>query len=144
MSSPNAELNGSVVSQLQSANAQFAEFAAVLDQTHTIIHKLDGTILYWNSGAESLYGWSREAAMGRKVHELLKTEYSRPLEGIQAELLEHDKWSGECRQHCRDGSVIWVASFLSVRRDTEGEPVSVVRVSNAHNGAETYHRSLAS
>ena len=130
MRSPDAVLNGGVVSQLQSANAQFAEFAAVLDQTHTVIHKLDGTILYWNSGAESLYGWSREAAIGRKIHELLKTEYARPLEEIQAELLKHDKWSGECRQHCRDGSAIWVASFLSVRRDTEGEPVSVVRMSN--------------
>src|SRR4051812_11131923 len=45
--------------QLETANAQLAELAAMVDQTQTIIQDPDGTIVYWNRGTESLYGWSR-------------------------------------------------------------------------------------
>ena len=116
--------------QLESANAQLAEFTAALDKTQTIIQKLDGTILYWNSGAEILYGWSREEALGRKSHELLESELPQPFAEIQAELLAHDRWSGEFRQRRREGSFIWVASTWALYRDAEGLPVSVAKVNN--------------
>jgi len=117
-------------SQLESANAQMAELAATLDKTQAIIQKLDGTILYWSSGAESMYGWSRQDALGRKSHELLATERSPPLEEIQAELLKHGSWSGEYRHRRRDGSMIWVASHWALHRDSKGDPASVVKVNN--------------
>lgn len=31
----------------------------------------DGTILYWNDGAEQIYGWRHEDVVGRPVHELM-------------------------------------------------------------------------
>jgi PAS domain S-box-containing protein len=116
--------------QLRAAHAQLAELAATLDKAQTIIQKLDGTILFWNSGAETLYGWSRQEALGRKSHELLRTELPQPLSEIQAALLKHGSWSGEFRQRCRDGSEIWVASFWALHRDAAGAPVSVVKVNN--------------
>lgn len=109
---------------------RLSEYAATLDKAQVMIQKVDGSILYWNSGAELMYGWSKEEALGRKSYELLKTEYPRPFEEIHKELLKYGSWSGECRQLCRDGSHIWVATYLAVHRDAEGSPISVVRVNN--------------
>ena len=127
------ELEGRVrerTRELEAANAHLAEFAATLDKAQIIVEKLDGTILFWNSGAESLYGWSRAEALGRKTHELLAAELPQPPEEIQAELLESGSWRGEFRQRCRDGSPIWVASSMALHRNAEGLPTSVVKVNN--------------
>jgi PAS domain S-box-containing protein len=117
-------------SQLDSANAQLAEFAAALDKTQAIIQKLDGTILYWNSFAESMYGWSRRQAVGRKSHELLETEFAQPLEEIQSRLLQSGNWTGEFRQRRRDGTLIWVAIDWTLHRNSAGEPVSVAQMNS--------------
>jgi PAS domain S-box-containing protein len=116
--------------ELEAANAHLAEFTTTLDKAQIIIQRLDGAILFWNSGAESLYGWSREEALGRKSHELLETNLPVSFEEIQRELLEHGSWTGEFRQRCRDGSIIWVASYWVLHRDNAGNAVSVVKVNN--------------
>lgn len=121
---------GGRIERLEQANEQVAVLAATLDKAQAIVQKLDGTILFWNSGAEALYGWSREEALGRKSHELLRSELPVPFEEIRAELLAHDNWTGEFRQYCRDGSPIWVASHWALHRNAAGEPVSVVKVNN--------------
>jgi two-component system, sensor histidine kinase PdtaS len=129
----NAELERRVrerTIKLESANAHLAELSATLDKAQIIIQGLDGAILFWNSGAEALYGWTREEALGRKSHELLETELPRPFEEIQAELLAHGSWTGEFRQRCRDGSILWVASYWALHRDARGRPISVVKANN--------------
>ncbi len=129
----NAELEDRVderTRQLQSATASAADLAATLDKAQAIVQRLDGTIVYWNSGAEALYGWTRDEALGRKSHELLRSELPESHPGIQIALLEHGAWSGEFKQYCRDGSEIWVTSHWVLHRGPSGEPVSVVKVNN--------------
>src|SRR6185312_9023408 len=41
---------------------------AVLDATQAMVRGLDGTIRYWSTGAERLYGWSRADAVGKVSH----------------------------------------------------------------------------
>ena len=63
-----------------------------------IVRHLDGRIRYWNRAAETLYGWSRNQAIGQRADELLQTVYPAPLENIQATLLEKARcWEGELR-----------------------------------------------
>jgi PAS domain S-box-containing protein len=132
----NAELEAKVrqrtlqLAAAEAANAHLAELAAALDKTQAIIQKLDGTILYWSSGSEWLFGWSSAEAMGRKSQELLQTELPCPFEQIQSELIERGSWRGEFKQSRRDGSSIWVASYWALHRNAEGEPVSVAKVNN--------------
>jgi PAS domain S-box-containing protein len=116
--------------QLESSRAQLAELVATLDKAQTLVQSLDGTILFWNTGSEMLYGWSREEALGRKSDELLETELPRPSAEIQDELLERGNWTGEYKQRRRDGSAIWVASYWALHCDADGVPVSVVKLTN--------------
>ena len=51
--------------------AVLSEQASLLDLTHDTVHVRDmaDVITYWNKGAEKLYGWPREEALGRVMHE---------------------------------------------------------------------------
>ena len=73
-------------------------------------------ISYWSKGAERLYGWSSEEALGRTAQELLLTEFPIPLE----EILSKDYWDGELRQTKRNGTSITVASRWVAMRDNRG------------------------
>ena len=35
----------------------------------------DGAITYWNSGSERIYGWTKKEALGRNIHQLLRTTF---------------------------------------------------------------------
>lgn len=64
----------------------------------------------WNKGAEHLYGYTREEALGRRTHELLRTSHSQGLDQFLA-LLKRDKsWSGELMHRAKDGRTITVES----------------------------------
>ena len=60
--------------------------ANLLEQTHDAIFvwRFPGTIIYWNRGAERLYGFSSEEAVGRVSHDLLRTEHPMPAERFEA------------------------------------------------------------
>jgi PAS domain S-box-containing protein len=81
---------------------------------------LNGAVSYWNQGAERLYGWSQEEAIGRSTHDLLHTEFPIPL----AEIETRDYWEGELRHTKRDGVQIVVSSRWTTLRDNEGKPVA--------------------
>lgn len=103
---------------------------AILDLAQAMVRDLDGRIRFWSSGAEQLYGWLRDEALGQVSHLLLATEFPKPLSDIQAELLTKDHWQGELRHKARDGRWVFVASYWGLQRDKEGSPVGVVEVNN--------------
>jgi len=106
--------------------AELAEKAALLDMANDAIFVKDlhGAISYWNQGAERLYGWSKEEAISRSTHELLRTEFPIPL----AEIETRDYWEGELRHTRRGGVQIVVASRWTTLRDKEGEPVAWLEI----------------
>ena len=76
-----------------------------------IVRKLDGTITFWSKGAEKLYGWTKEEAIGQDINLLLKTEFPKSLKEIQNKLRKQGKWSGEIVHSCKDGSKLIVQSY---------------------------------
>jgi PAS domain S-box-containing protein len=86
------------------------EILRVLDSANIIVHGFDGVISRWTTGCEELYGWSREEAIGRVVHELLGTDFPESLECIRVHLSENDTWKGELTHRHKDGHAIFVAS----------------------------------
>ena len=93
-----------------------------------LVRDMDGTVTFWNHGAEVLYGWSKDEALGRKVYELLKTKYPLPIEEIEGEVLRSGRWEGELVHTKRDGSRIAMASRWALQRDEDGRPVAVLKI----------------
>lgn len=99
-----------------------------LEFAQAMVRSRAGTILFWAHGMERLYGYTADEAVGRSSHELLRTEFSRPLEEIENELSERGEWSGEVVHYRRDGQRRTVVSHWSLWR--EGSWSAVVVVNN--------------
>ena len=91
---------------------------------------MNDVITYWNCGAEELYGWTREEAVGKVSHQLTQTIFPAPLEEITAELLRAGRWDGELVHTKRDGMQVIVASRWSLQRDERGRPVATLETNN--------------
>jgi PAS domain S-box-containing protein len=106
--------------------------ASLLNLTHDTIFVRDMSdiITYWNHGAEELYGWTAEQAIGKRSHELLQTVFPAPLDDINAELLGTGRWEGELGHTKADGSRVVVASRWSLRRDDQERPAGVLETNN--------------
>ena len=100
----------------------------LLDLTHDAIfvRSFQNRILYWNGGAERMYGWQKEEAYGRITHELLRTRFPKPLAEIEADILEKGSWEGEVVRRRRDGASLIVSSRWALRRDAAGNPASIM------------------
>src|SRR6201998_5058 len=80
--------------ELRRREEQFRTRAELLDlATEAIMERrANGGILFWNAGAENLYGWRRDEILGKDVHSVLRTTFPVPREEIEATLSERRVW----------------------------------------------------
>jgi PAS domain S-box-containing protein len=106
--------------------------ASLLDLTHDTIFVRDmcDVVTYWNRGAQELYGWAAEEAVGKNSHQLLSTVFPVPIDQIQTELLRTGRWEGELEKTKADGARVVVASRWSLRRDHQERPVAILETNN--------------
>ncbi|MBD0395596.1 MAG: PAS domain S-box protein, partial [Microcoleus sp. C1-bin4] len=95
-----------------------------------IIRDMDDRILYWNQGAEKLYGWTKAEVVGQYIHTFLETVFPTPLETVLAEFLDRGSWEGELHHTTRDRRHIIVASRWTLQRDGEGKPCAQLEINN--------------
>lgn len=108
------------------------EQAAMLDKAQDAICVIDleQHILYWNDSAERLYGWMAAECLGEPVPEWL---FANKLEFVPAtleEVLRGGEWSGEVRQHTREGKDLLVQSRWTLLRNEHGDANSVLVINS--------------
>src|SRR5208337_836526 len=105
--------------ELEIEVAERTQQASLLNLTHDTIfvRDMNDVITYWNRGAQELYGWTAEEAIGKRADDLLQSVLPAPIEEIRAELLRSERWDGELQKTRADGSQVVVASRWSLRRD---------------------------
>jgi PAS domain S-box-containing protein len=79
--------------------------------------RLDGPIEFWNAGAERLYGFSADEAVGSTSHGLLQTRFPIAFEELHSQLRSKRHWSGELRHICKDGHEVIVDSRMQLLGD---------------------------
>lgn len=113
--------------------------AQVLDQVDlaVIATTADGVVTIWNTRAESLYGWSREEALGRHISELTVPPESRAVaEEIMDAIRNGVPWQGSFRLARKDGSTFTAFVKDSPILDETGNLIGVVGVSIEVNDPE--------
>jgi diguanylate cyclase (GGDEF)-like protein/PAS domain S-box-containing protein len=141
----NAELEervGDRTTMLEQQAASLIEQAALLDlaQDAVVVRDMNRRILYWNRGAETLFGWSSGEALGKDSIELLQSEFPEPVAALEAHLLREGQWEGEASHRTRGGARLTVESRWALQRDAQGVPVRILATSNdvtARRAAET-------
>jgi len=108
---------------------------ALTDQADSaiMVRDADGTIRYWNKGAQELYGWTSSEALGKSSHILLKTQFPKPLPAIEREMMEKKFWYGELVHRRRDGSKVFVRSRWDVQQNPKDKTITVLEVNSKHN-----------
>src|SRR6185437_10468120 len=109
------------ITERKRGEEQIREQAALLDQAQDaiLVRDLEQNILFWNKGAEKIYGWTAEEAIGRNAAELLLKEPSRQFENARQAVIDKGEWRGDIRQLRRDGAEIIVESRWTLVRDDQ-------------------------
>jgi PAS domain S-box-containing protein len=133
-----------MLAQTQNYESRLLEQARLLDLSFDAIIMRDqaGRIVYWNHGAEEVYGWTRAEAVGQITKDLLRTEYPEPLETIEETVRRVGRWSGELIQRRRDGVRIHVSTRWALDRDSQGRPAGVLISDNDVTGRKQAEENL--
>ncbi|MGO8765963.1 MAG: PAS domain S-box protein [Limisphaerales bacterium] len=117
------------VTERKKSEQKIREQAELLDkaQDAIIVCTLDRTILYWNKGAERIYGWPAGEVVGKNVRELLlHAKFSTQLEEVVKSLGERGEWTGELSEFTRSNAPVVVQSRATLIRDEAGAPKSLL------------------
>ena len=93
-----------------------------------LVRDLANRILEWNTGAEELYGWSAQEALGHVTHILFKTRFPTALATIQTQLQREGRWEGELIHTRPDGRTVVVESRQVLIRDGDGHPSAILEI----------------
>lgn len=107
------------------------EQAKLLEVTRDaiILQDLEGRVLYWNSSAARLYGWSEEEVRGEVLKYKLYDEADLlHIDAVQEKVLRTGEWVGELRQRTKSGKKIIVESRRTLILNEKGEPDKVLVV----------------
>ena len=112
------------ITAVKSDEQRLKDQAALIEMSPDAVIVLDmnQNIVFWNAGAENLYGWTREEVMGKNAHKEISPQ---PLE-VRRIVIEEGEWSGELPQVTKDGRAIVVESRWALVRDCDGKPKSML------------------
>ena len=114
-------------SALKQAEERAREQAAMLDLASDaiLVRDLDGRVLFWNRGAERLYGWTAAEALAMPVRALFATD-DKSCEAAFYATLDHGEWNGEMKEKRKDEREIYVNSRWTLVREGEHQPHSIL------------------
>ncbi len=118
------------ITEHKRSEEQVQEQAALLDkaQDAILVRNLEDCITYWNKGAQRLYGWTAEEAIGKNASEILYEDKDESLHHIEARksVVERGEWSGELYQVTKDGREVIVESRWTLMNDNKRKPKSIL------------------
>ena len=102
---------------------QHLEDSRELVDEGVMIRTMQGRINSWDDGAAELYGWKEEEAIGKISHDLLHTQFPKPLKEIESELVRNGRWEGKLVHSTRNGARVVVKSQWSLNFEEGTEAV---------------------
>lgn len=115
---------GTDISERRQAERRIREQAEMLNQAREAIFitDLENHVIYWNAGAERLYGWTAAEVIGRTADQIFEPMVATNVQIAREETLAKGEWVGEVRMHNRNRVPLIVESRQSLIRGDRGEP----------------------
>ncbi|MUG99985.1 response regulator [Scytonema sp. UIC 10036] len=112
------------------AEEKIRQQAALLDVTTDAIfvRDLNNRVLFWNKGAENLYGWLSKEACGEDASKFLYNETPPEEEAAFVSVTRKGKWQGEVTKLTKNNKEILVESRWTLVCDRNGKPKSILTV----------------
>lgn len=120
------------LTERKQAEQKIRDQAALLDVSSDaiILRSLEDKILFWNKGAERLYGWLPEEALGKDANRLLYDDtWLDQLDEVKIILFQTGQWQGELHQVSKTRKEIIVYSRWTLVKDENKQPKSILVVS---------------
>jgi PAS domain S-box-containing protein len=116
------------ITERKRAEEQLREQATLLDnaQDAILVRDLNDKFLFWNKGAERIYGWEAADVIGRDMKESIYKNSLGQFSEAKQGVLSNGEWQGELRQQTRDGRDIVVESRWTLVKDDQGQPKSLL------------------
>ena len=107
------------LSRVEAISERAERLASLLTLSYEpmLVWQLNGPIEFWNTGAERLYGFASEEAIGHSSHALLQTKFPVEFAELITQLQNKRYWSGELRHICKDGREVIVESRQQLLSD---------------------------
>ena len=120
------------VTDQKRAEERLREQADMLNRAHDaiIVRNFDDRrIVFWNTGAERLYGWSAAEAIGQRIGELILAN-PQEVETISDLLLSSGEFRGQLKEITKDKRELIVEVWSTLVRNGDGTPRSVLSINN--------------
>lgn len=114
----------------QNAERRLREQADIINRAHDAVIIRDfktDLVISWNSDAERMYGWSATEAIGRSLGELIFPD-STDREVLLEQLSAKGEFHGEIKHRAKDGREVVVDSRVTLIRDGDGTPRTVLGI----------------
>ena len=119
------------ISERRRAEEASREWAMVLESSNDAIVKRAGeSIVFWNAGAERIYGYTREEILGKSIRDITPTERWHEIAELTARLERGEAVVNfETVRTRKDGQSIDVSLALWPIRDSQGQLIGMVGAS---------------
>ena len=112
------------ITERKEAEERIRQQASLLDkaQDAILVCDLNFQVLYWNKGAENIYGYRAEEILGREICDAICGGEREQLERAQAAFDDGDEWKAEVRQFNKTDQPLFVETRWTLVRNEQNQP----------------------
>ncbi len=112
------------ITQRKLGEERISQQASLLDkaQDAILVCDLNCQILFWNKGAERIYGYKADEVFGRKLGDIVCGGNDEHVRQALTALEKSDEWKSESRHTTHSGESIIVESRWTLVRNEDGDP----------------------
>jgi len=118
-----------VTLDLTEQNVILRERSELLDkaQDAIFVQDMESRILYWNQGAERLFGWSAAEVMGLHVGDIFQSS-AQEVRRAFSSVVQQGEWVGEISKKHKAGRDLIVESRCTLVRTSDNTPHSILAI----------------
>ncbi len=112
------------------AEQQLREQAELLNkvQDGIVVTDLEHHVLYWNDGAQRIFGWAANEVVGGNLLDLFGPALRSAFRAMDLELAHADEWRGELSLGNKGRRQLLAEMRVTTIRDAEGRPKSRLKI----------------